>query len=180
MITRLEYAKGIDILLKAVSYLDLNTFQLIILGSGKPYYQGMLSCISASYGDNIVVNFNYSSELAKKIYAAADIYLMPSLYEPCGLGQLYAMRYGAVPVVNPVGGLKDTVTDDPLHPEVSTGFYMENWSGEALCRAIKRAITEYHTPEWITYMRNGMNYDCSWAHSVSEYQKCYESLLTKK
>lgn len=180
MITRLDYAKGIDILMKAVSYLELSTFQLIILGSGQPYYQGMLSSISAAYGDNIVVDFNYSLKLAKRIYAAADIYLMPSLYEPCGLGQLYAMRYGAVPVVHPVGGLKDTVTDDPEHPQISTGFYMEDWSGVALCRAIKRAVSVYHTPQWSTYMRNCMNYNCSWEHRVPEYQKCYEALFKKK
>lgn len=180
MVTRLDYSKGMDILLKAISYLDLRTFQLIILGSGKPYYHGMLACISAAYGDNLVVEFDYSQELAKRIYAGADLYLMPSLLEPCGLGQLYAMRYGAVPVVNPVGGLKDTVIDDPAHPEVSNGFYMEDWNGEALTRAIRRAIATYHTPEWDRYMVNAMSYDSSWSRSVNKYSKCYEELITVK
>lgn len=180
MVSRLDYAKGMDILLKAVSYLDLKTFQLIILGSGKPYYHGMLACISATYGDNIVVDFNYSLALAKRIYAAADIYLMPSLYEPCGLGQLYAMRYGAVPVVNPVGGLKNTVMDDPLHPEAATGFHMENWSGEALARAIRRAVTTYHTSSWDHYMKNAMLYDSSWKNSAPNYLKYYDRLISGK
>ena len=177
MITRLDYAKGIDVLQKAISYSDLGSFQLIILGSGNPYYQGMLSCISTVYGGNVVVDFKYSAALAKKIYAAADIYLMPSLYEPCGLGQLYAMRYGAVPIVNPVGGLRDTVIDDKQDPSTSNGFFMEEWSGEALARAIKRAITSYHSPGWDNYVQNAMKVDSSWKKSVDKYAKYYEELM---
>ncbi len=180
MITRLDYAKGIDLLLKAVSYLPRSTFQLIIMGTGNPYYQGMLACVSAAYGDNIIVDFNYSAEQARKIYAATDIYLMPSLYEPCGLGQLYAMKYGAVPVVNAVGGLKDTVIDDPIHRSESSGFYMEDWSGEALSRAMKRAIDAYHSPIWKNYMQNCMSYNSTWERSVSEYRRCYEQLIVKE
>jgi starch synthase len=176
MVTRLDYYKGIDILLKAVSYLDLSKFQLIVLGSGNSYYQGMLSCIAAAYPGIIAVNFQYTPELARRIYAASDIYLMPSLYEPCGLGQLYAMRYGAVPVVNPVGGLKDTVTDDS-NPEKATGFFMEDWSGEALCHAIRRAVDTYHQPVWEQYIRNAMQYDSSWKSSVLQYRKAFEELL---
>lgn len=176
MVTRFDYYKGIDILLKAVSYLDLSKFQLIVLGSGNSYYQGMLSCIAAAYPGIIAIDFQYTPELARRIYAAADIYLMPSLYEPCGLGQLYAMRYGAIPVVNPVGGLKDTVTDD-VNPEKATGFYMEDWSGEALCRAIRRAVEAYHQPVWEQYIRNAMQYDSSWKSSVIQYRKVFEELL---
>lgn len=177
MVTRLEYSKGIDILIKAISYSDLSTFQLIILGSGNAYYQGMLESMASGYAGNIVFDFNYSSTLAKKIYAAADIYLMPSLFEPCGLGQLYAMRYGAVPVVNPVGGLKDTVIDNKKKIEENSGFYMEEWTGEALTRAIKRAVKAYHSPSWINLMKNGMKYNASWKRSVTKYRKCYENLL---
>jgi len=180
MITRLDYAKGIDILLKAVSYLDPDSFQLVILGTGQTYYQGMLSGISAAYGKHIAVDFHYSEAQAKKIYAAADIYLMPSLYEPCGLGQLYAMRYGAVPVVNPVGGLKDTVIDDPIHPETSSGFHMEEWSEEALSSTMQRAIGLYGTKTWELYIKNAMNYNSSWNRSVLEYGRFYEKLCSEK
>ncbi|HWT76881.1 MAG TPA: glycogen/starch synthase [Mobilitalea sp.] len=176
MVTRLDYAKGLDILMKAISYLELSTFQLIILGSGNPYYQGMLGCIKTAYADKVVADFDYSADKARKIYAAADIYLMPSLYEPCGLSQLYAMRYGAVPVVNPIGGLRDTVIDESTTAN-STGFYMEDWSGEALSRAIKRAIDAYHTPGWKQYMMNGMKQDFSWQHSISEYDRYYQKIL---
>ena len=176
MITRLDYSKGIDIVLKAISYSRLSTYQLIILGSGQPYYHGMLSNISATYGENIVVDFQYSEALAKQIYAAADIYLMPSLFEPCGLGQMYAMRYGAVPLVNPVGGLKDTVISDLQDNILATGFHMKQWSGEALAKELERMITAYHSKEWKKYVENGMKQDHSWNRSVAEYEKHYWSL----
>lgn len=176
MVTRFDYYKGIDLVLKAIRYLDLSTFQLIILGSGSQQYERMLSCINSAYANNVIVEFNYTPELAKQIYAAADIYLMPSLYEPCGLGQLYAMRYGAVPVVNPVGGLKDTVKDEK-DPENSSGFYMEDWTAEALSKAIKRAIQAYHSPDWKHYIRNGMNFDSSWKRSIAQYRQYYEKLI---
>jgi starch synthase len=177
MVTRLDYSKGIEILLKAISLSDFKTFQLIILGSGNSYYQGLLASVAAGYSGRIVFDFNYSPTQAKKIYAAADMYLMPSLFEPCGLGQLYAMRYGAVPIVNPVGGLKDTVVDLDKDPSKSTGFYMEEWSGEALSKAITRAVKAYYSTNWNNYIKNCMRYDSSWERSVLDYHKCYEAIL---
>lgn len=177
MITRLDYSKGIDLLPKVLSLLKLETFQLIVLGSGSTLYQQMLSGLAEEYPGIFVADFDYSPDLAKKIYAACDIYLMPSKFEPCGLSQLYAMRYGAVPVVNPVGGLKCTVADDREHPENSTGFYMQEWDGEALAAALQRAISAYGTPSWNDYMKNGVNFDSSWKRSVTEYRKLYEELL---
>ncbi len=177
MITRLDYTKGIDILIKAISYFNLSKFQLIILGSGNLNYQELLENIAAEHPQSIAVEFRYSAALAKRIYAAADIYLMPSLFEPCGLGQLYAMRYGAIPVVNPVGGLKDTVQDDEMNPPRSTGFYMKEWSGEALNNAVERAVKMYGSPLWNTYIKNCMKYDSSWKQSVVEYKTYYEALL---
>ncbi len=180
MITRLDYAKGIDILLKAISFFDFSKLQLIILGSGNPYYQGLLASITAGYPESIAVDFEYSSITAKRIYAGADIYLMPSLFEPCGLGQLYAMRYGCVPVVNPVGGLRDTVIEDRENPENSNGFYMSEWSGQALNEALNRALTAYHSSDWKFYRKNCMMYDSSWKRSVEEYKKWFTALLEKK
>ncbi len=180
MITRLDYSKGIDVLLKAVSFFDFRRFQLVILGSGNPYYQGLLANITAGYPESIAVDFEYNAEKAKRIYAGADIYLMPSLFEPCGLGQLYAMRYGAVPVVNPVGGLKDTVLEDGSHPQKSTGFYMKEWSGQALNEALNRALEAYQSPDWMTIVKNCMKYDSTWQRSVEAYEEQYEALLKEK
>lgn len=177
MVTRLDYSKGIDLILKAIALLGCENFQFIILGSGNPGYQKSLSSLADIYPRGLIADFDYSSEKAKKLYAAADIYLMPSINEPCGIGQLYAMRYGAVPVVNPVGGLKDTVLDDSTNPENSSGFYMEEWSSEALASSLNKAIRSYHTPEWAGYIKNCMSYDSSWDHSVAEYHKLYRDIL---
>ncbi len=177
MITRLDYSKGIDILLKAISFFDFTKLQLIVLGSGNPYYQGLLSNITSSYPGSLAVDFEYSAGMAKRIYAGADIYLMPSLFEPCGLGQLYAMRYGTVPIVNPVGGLKDTIIDDRDKPERSNGFYMKEWSGEALNEALNRALEAYHTLDWKCFIKNCMDFDSSWERSVSQYLAYYDSLF---
>lgn len=179
MITRLVYDKGLDLLIKAISSADLSTFQLIVMGAGNPYYQGIFEEIAAEYPKSVIFEKEYSSEQAKRIYAAADFYLMPSLSEPCGLGQLYAMRYGAVPIVNPVGGLKDTVKYDESHPSGMSGYYMEAWTGEALAKALKWAVKTYHSPEWEGLVRNGMKYDASWSKSVNRYLKHYKALLSK-
>lgn len=180
MITRLDYAKGIDVLLKAISFFDFSKLQLIILGSGNPYYQGLLASITAGYPESIAVDFEYSNITAKRIYAGADIYLMPSLFEPCGLGQLYAMRYGCVPVVNPVGGLRDTVIEDKENPKNSNGFYMSEWSGQALNEALNRAMAAYQSDDWKYYIKNCMIYDSSWERSVQVYKKYFSALLEKK
>jgi starch synthase len=177
MVTRLDYSKGIDILLNAISFFDFTKLQLILLGSGNPYYQGLLAGIADSYPKSLAVDFEYSTGLAKRIYAGADLYLMPSLFEPCGLGQLYAMRYGAVPIVHPVGGLKDTVTDDSSRPRRSSGFYMKEWSGQALNEALNRALKAYHSADWVYYVRNGMSLDSSWKRSVAQYVEQYEALF---
>jgi starch synthase len=177
MVTRLDYSKGIDLVIDAVKYLDIDTVQLLILGSGSMHYQELLTILAAANPGKIAVTFHYSQELAKRIYAAADIFLMPSLREPCGLGQLYAMRYGAVPIVYPVGGLKDTVIDAQAASENATGFYIEYWSGESFANAVGRAVEAFHSTDFIKYIANGMSYDSSWKRSVLEYRKYYELLF---
>lgn len=178
MITRLDYAKGIDTVIQAISYFDFRKFNLVILGTGSSEYQELLTSFTEGYKGSVALDYQYSPKQARQIYAAADIYLMPSLFEPCGLGQLYAMRYGAIPIVNPVGGLKDTVTDDEANPEKHTGFYMEEWSGEALNKALNRAIAAYDSPVWKQYRKNCMEYDSSWKRSIDEYLKYYQALLS--
>jgi starch synthase len=178
MVTRLDYSKGIDTLLKAIRFFDFSKLQLVIMGSGNLHYQGLLADIASSYPDSLAVDFEYSALMAKKIYAGADIYLMPSLFEPCGLGQLYAMRYGAVPIVNPVGGLRDTVIDNRRKPRKSNGFYMQEWSGNALNEALIRALEAYHIPDWKYLIKNCMNYDSSWEKSVSQYLEYYDALFS--
>ena len=177
MITRLDYSKGTQLLRTAISFFDFKKFQLILMGTGSPYEQGLFANLATCYPEGLAVDFTYSPEMAKRIYAGADIYLMPSQFEPCGLGQLYAMRYGAVPVVNPVGGLRDTVTEESTHSDQATGFYMEEWSGQALNKALNRALNVYGTPRWKELVRNCMSYDSSWQRSVEIYEVYYKALV---
>jgi starch synthase len=179
MITRLDYSKGIDLLLKAIRYFDFSAFQLLVLGTGNPYYQGILKELASAYPDSIAVDFTYSEAMAKRIYAGADLYLMPSLFEPCGVGQLYAMRYGAVPVVNPVGGLKDTVIDYERNPNEATGFYMKEGSPQAFHEALSFALKVYHSSDWEKLVQNCMRLDSSWEHRVRIYKDCYRTLLER-
>jgi starch synthase len=177
MISRLIPEKGIDLVVRALQELDRDAFQLILMGSGNPYYEGLLAGLAKEYPENIVVIPEYSLDLARKIYGASDIYLMPSQYEPCGIGQLYAMRYGAVPVVNPVGGLRDTVVDAKDDRKGTNGFYMPEWSSKGLVSALDHAICTYHTPQWASYVKNGMNDDFSWQNRVTDYITLYRELL---
>lgn len=188
MITRIDASKGIDLVCRVLGQ-GIDTFQLLIVGSGNKYFEGILRELANKYPDNIVYVSEYSLALARKLYAASDIYLMPSMYEPCGLGQLYAMRYGAVPVVNPVGGLKDTVVDykdntgrsslgTGFH-SLGTGFHMAEYSEKGLVHALERAVRAYYTPEWQLIVQRCMSLDYSWGKSAQEYYELYSEILKK-
>lgn len=175
MVTRLEWVKGLDLVVEALELLRDQPFYLLIHGSGQPYYHGLLSEMVRRYPDKVVVNFDYSSKLAKMIYAASDYYLMPSFYEPCGVGQLYALRYGAVPIVNPVGGLKDTVRDDK-NSDRNNGFHMKSKDANSLAEALMRAFSLYGTKELDKIRENGMKEDWSWEKSASSYMNVYRDV----
>lgn len=178
MISRFNPEKGIDIIIKALQYMELDSFQLILMGSGNAYYNGLLAELMRDNPGKVIVVPEYSLDLARKIYGACDIYLMPSLYEPCGIGQMYAMRYGAVPVVNPVGGLSDTIiSEQGGDPKTANGFYMTEWSGKGLAAAIREAIEAYHSPKWSSYVKNCMKVDSSWQNRVQDYIRIYKDLL---
>jgi starch synthase len=122
------------------------------------------------YPAKAAVRVAYENETAHKIEAGADIFLMPSRYEPCGLNQIYSLRYGTVPVVRATGGLEDTI-------DASTGFRFTDYSGEALLATIRRALTSYREPEvWRTLVRNGMQRDHSWNASAAEYSSLYRRI----
>jgi starch synthase len=177
MISRLIPEKGIDLVAKALQKMDGDAFQLILMGSGNVYYEGLLAGLAKEYPENLVLIPEYSLDLARKIYGASDIYLMPSRYEPCGIGQLYALRYGAVPVVHPVGGLRDTIVDAGQDPKSANGFYMTEWSSQGLINALEKAVHTYHTPQWAAYINNGMSVDSSWKNRVTDYIKLYREML---
>jgi starch synthase len=180
LVGRLASQKGLDILSDIFEPLLSMDVRLIILGSGEEKYHSMLQKINRKYQGKISVNFGYNEKLAHRIYASSDMFLMPSHYEPCGLGQLISLRYGTVPIVRETGGLSDTIEEfDPLSG-TGNGFIFTEYSGKALLRAIKRACYIYqHKTDWNRCVANGMNQDYSWSNSAIEYIKLYRKANSK-
>lgn len=178
MIQRLAEQKGIDLLVQAAPDLMALPIQLVVLGTGEAKYHAQLTGLARKYPERMAVNLAFDNALAHQIEAGADAFLMPSRFEPCGLNQMYSMRYGTVPVVRQVGGLADTVTD--LTPTTNaaksaTGFMIEAHTSAALVGAVKRAVAAYADHGvWTSLMRAGMTADFSWTASAKAYAQVYE------
>lgn len=172
VISRMDVQKGIDLAFTALKSMKNVNFQAVILGTGDPKLEESARALQAAFPDKIKVELRFDAALARQIYAGADMLLMPSRYEPCGLAQMIAMRYGCVPVARAAGGLKDTVK-----PNV-TGFIFEKTHHMSLMGAVKNAIKAYADREtWQRMQRAGMAQDFSWEASAREYLKLYLSLL---
>ncbi len=181
MVTRLVDQKGLDILSEALPEILSLDVQLVILGTGDLKYHGLLSEAAEGSEGRMRVLLTYDDALAKSIYAGCDLFLMPSRYEPCGLGQLIALRYGTVPVVRKTGGLTDTVRNYNPRTGQGTGFVFKDYTAGALVEGLKRALPLYHRrQQWKTLMREGMKQDFSWEYSAAEYEKVYRKVLKKK
>lgn len=173
MITRLDRQKGLDLVGHVVHLLMNNVAggeaQFVLLGSGAEEYEQMLSGLAAYHRQKMAVVLGYSSDLPALIYGGSDLFLMPSLFEPCGLGQLIAMRYGSVPVVRATGGLVDTVRDGV------TGFAFSEFSAEACWNALARAVHVWRTDRdgWRALQAHGMSQDFSWHTSARSYAHLY-------
>jgi starch synthase len=140
--------------------------------------------LAERYPDKVVVRLGFSNELAHRIEAGADIFLMPSRYEPCGLNQLYSLKYGTVPVVHATGGLADTITDltdATLASGKANGFSFHDYTTAAMAEALERACKTYaNRATWQQLVRNGMRQDWSWSHSAREYSRLYEHTLAHR
>lgn len=177
-ITRLDDQKGIDIILNAIRKIDIEGFQLVILGTGQKHYEDAFCEMASMYPGKMAAKILFDTELSKRVYAGSDIFIMPSKFEPGGLGQLYAMAYGTVPVVRSVGGLKDTVEDAGYDAKNANGFCFESYSVNAFIGALRRAIDSYNKPGWQKLMRNGMASDKSWGKSVKQYIELYKRVIS--
>lgn len=181
LVGRLVRQKGIDLVLELLPALARRGVQLAILGSGDREYEDALRRAAATHRDWLAVRIGYDEGLAHRIEAGADVFLMPSRFEPCGLNQLYSLRYGTVPVVHRVGGLADTVVDATsanLARNVATGFTFDGERPADLAAALERAQALYHdAPRWKKLARHGMRQDFSWRHSAVEYRHLYEQCL---
>lgn len=177
-IGRLDEQKGLDILLPNIERLAHSGACVTVLGSGEKHYEYSLRELAARFPLQITVTIGYDEELAHQIEAAADVFLMPSLFEPCGLNQLYSLRYGTLPVVRKVGGLADTVCDTNDTTAANghaTGFVFEEPSAHALWLSLERVQALWQQPEkWQQVVINAMTQDVSWQQSAAQYLKLYQ------
>ena len=182
MVTRLVGHKGLDLVCDAIDDIMALDVQLVILGTGDEYYEKRLSEAAARYPDRISLMLDFRGDLALMIYAAADLYLMPSESEPCGLSQLIAMRYGALPVVHETGGLRDTVKPFDKERGTGTGFSFSRYDKEDMLDALHRALEVYFgdRESWGRLVYNAMNEELSWRESAAKYMRLYENLLKRK
>ena len=173
VVSRMETQKGIDLVLDALGRLKNIPWQAVILGTGDPLLEKRAKRLEKRMPERVKVEIRYDGKLARKIYAGADVFLMPSRYEPCGLSQMIAMRYGSIPIVRSTGGLKDTV----MHGE--TGFTFEKETAKAFLASIREALDVFKNHEdWQRLQRNSMTQDFSWANSARQYAVLYKSLLS--
>jgi starch synthase len=172
IVSRMDAQKGIDLAISALKTMKNINFQAVILGTGDPKLEESARELQTLFPEKIKAETRFDANLARQIYAGADMILMPSRYEPCGLAQMIAMRYGCPPVVRAVGGLKDTVIQN------ETGFTFEKAHHLSLAGAVKTAIKRYEDREkWSALQRNGMARDFSWQASAKKYLDLYQSLI---
>ena len=181
VIARLTSQKGLDLVTAIIPQLTAMDLQLVILGTGAPQLEAKLKVLQARYPHRMGLRIGFDEGLAHRIEGGADVFVMPSRYEPCGLSQLYSLRYGTVPVVRKTGGLADTVL--PLPPEArqvgqATGFQVEEGTADALLAVLRRAVTLYQDRSiWDQLVEAGMTTDVSWARSANAYDRLFLSLV---
>lgn len=178
VVTRLAEQKGVDLIIYAIEQLIHEDVQVVILGSGDYFYENRLISLSEQYPDKVSVNIQFNQAMARKIYGSVDMFLMPSLFEPCGLSQLYSLRYGAVPVVRRTGGLGDTITDYDEEYHNSTGFLFKNYNNQEFLKAVRRGIEIFYIKdEWNGLIDRGMKSRFSWNKSAKEYIEEYVNII---
>jgi starch synthase len=178
MITRLVGHKGVDLIQAVMDDLMEEDLQLVVIGTGEPRYEYMFRHYAGMFPDKVSANIVFDNTLAHQAYAGADMVLMPSKQEPCGLTQLIAMRYGTVPIVRETGGLYDTVPAYNEETGEGLGFTFQTYNAHDMLDAIRRAIALYHNPDlWAELRLSDLKNDSSWNRSVQEYWQIYRSVV---
>jgi starch synthase len=181
MVSRMIDQKGFDLLGRLLPDFAGKKMQMAVIGSGDDKYSKMFEDIRARGAGNIAFYRGFDQSLARRIYAGSDIFLMPSRFEPCGISQLIALRYGAVPVVRKTGGLADTVIDEKCGGREQSGFTFSEYSGRALLDALGRAFNAYKDAErWKKIVRSAMTRDFSWKQSAIKYEELYRRGMLMK
>ncbi len=182
MITRLVDQKGLDLVEKVVDLALMFDLQLVILGTGDKRYEEMFQQLESKYPSKVSANLKFDVDLAQKIYAASDMFLMPSRYEPCGLGQMYSLRYGTIPIVRYTGGLADTVKEYNPKTKEGNGFGFVEYDPAHLLYSLAKAVYLYKNDKesWYKIVKNAMQTDVSWDKSARQYINVYQEALKKK
>lgn len=184
MVSRMADQKGFDLVTGAAERILSQDLQMVFLGTGDPYYEGQLRDLAHRYPGKVAAEIGFDESLAHQIEAGADMFLMPSRFEPCGLNQMYSLRYGTVPIVRKVGGLADSVENFASESEslpTATGFVFVDYSKELLAETIEKAVGIYHRPDiWSQIVRNGMSRDWSWTRSAHEYVAVYRKAMERR
>lgn len=179
IVSRLTDQKGLDLIDYVMEELCSDDIQLVVLGTGEEKYENLFRHYAWKYNDRVSANIFYSNERSHKIYAACDAYLMPSLFEPCGLSQLMSLRYGTVPIVRETGGLKDTVEPYNQYENTGTGFSFKNYNAHEMLTTVQYAKSIYYTKkrEWNKLIDRGMAADFSWNKSAQKYEELYGRMI---
>ncbi|HEX2280101.1 MAG TPA: glycogen synthase GlgA [Candidatus Tectomicrobia bacterium] len=181
MISRLVDQKGFELLENAINRILALDLGLVVLGTGEARYEAFLRRVSERYAGQVGVRIGFDNVLAHRIEAGSDIFLLPSRYEPCGLNQMYSLRYGTIPVVHGTGGLDDTIVPYDHETAEGNGFKFESYDAEALLASLQQAVALYHDREaWERLMRRGMQTDFSWATPARAYSDLYAKALAKR
>lgn len=180
IVSRLTDQKGFDLIAYMMDEMCQNNIQIVVLGTGEEKYENMFRHFAWKYPGKVSANIFYSEALSHKVYAACDAFLMPSLFEPCGLSQLMSLRYGTVPIVRETGGLKDTVIPYNEYESTGTGFSFANYNAHEMYFTLQYAMNIYYNKkrEWNKLIDRGMAADFSWNHSASKYQEMYDWLCS--
>jgi starch synthase len=177
IVSRFAAQKGFDLIAQIADRLAREDMIIVALGAGDKAYQEMFQRLNKQFPSKIAVKVAYDNALAHKIEAGADMFLMPSRYEPCGMNQIYSLKYGTVPIVRATGGLDDTIEPWDARTGKGTGFKFTEYNREALLQTIKEALQAYRDQtSWQVLMRNGMSKDFSWGASAREYVKVYDKV----
>ena len=179
IVSRFTSQKGFDLIASIAEQLAALDLYVVALGTGEPPHEELFRTMAAKYPEKFLVKIAYDNTLAHQIEAGSDMFLMPSRYEPCGLNQIYSLKYGAVPIVRATGGLDDTI--EPFDGKSGTGFKFQEYSPQTLLATIHAALEAYATPKgWHHLVQNGMKKDFSWTASARAYSQIYETLRKAK
>ncbi len=182
MITRLADQKGLDILTQVFHDMMREDIQFVLLGTGENRFEYAFKALAEQYKGRVSANIFFDEKLAQQIYAGSDMFLMPSLFEPCGLGQMFSLRYGTVPIVRKTGGLADTIQTYDTATKTGNGFLFETYDGNGLLWALREALRVYRMgqEEWACVVQNAMQCNYSWNASAKQYEALYEDMMLGK